>query len=147
MEELLTRTWEELIGRQSGPLYFRLILQPVVAAILAARSGSNDAKLGRPAFFWAVLRKPKKSAVASATRVAGHRQTVPHWSRARRNLSVACTPYSSSVAGINFGGRPGRPPIFARPRSHQSGRQLLATGSSSKTDKQGFRLNKLRSIT
>ena len=59
MEELLIRTWEELIGRQSGPLFFRLILQPVVAAILAIRSGLDDARSGKSAFFWAVVRQPR----------------------------------------------------------------------------------------
>jgi len=52
--------WEELIGRQSGPLYFRLILQPVVAAFLAIRAGRNDAREGKAAFLWAMLREPKK---------------------------------------------------------------------------------------
>ena len=29
VEEWLMSHWDELIGRQSGPLYFRLILQPI----------------------------------------------------------------------------------------------------------------------
>jgi len=57
VEEILKRVWENLIGRTSGPLNFRLIIQPTVAAIIAIRSGLKDAREGRPAFFWAALSK------------------------------------------------------------------------------------------
>jgi hypothetical protein len=60
VEEFLMNTWDELIGRQSGPLYFRLILQPIVAAVLAIRAGRNDAREGKPVVFWAIVREPKK---------------------------------------------------------------------------------------
>jgi hypothetical protein len=39
MEELFARVWENLIGRVSGPLTFRLILQPIMAVIFAIRAG------------------------------------------------------------------------------------------------------------
>lgn len=55
MEELLTRVWENLVDRVSGPMWFRLILQPVVASIFAVRAGMKDAREGKPAYFWAVL--------------------------------------------------------------------------------------------
>jgi len=55
MEDLLTRIFENLIGRVSGPMKFRLILQPLMAIIFAIRSGSKDAKGGRPAYFWALF--------------------------------------------------------------------------------------------
>jgi hypothetical protein len=58
MNELLTRSWEHLIGRINGPLAFRLILQPVAAIFLAIRSGLSDARLGRPAYGWAMLSDP-----------------------------------------------------------------------------------------
>jgi drug/metabolite transporter (DMT)-like permease len=60
MEEFLMNHWEELVGRQSGPLFFRLVLQPIVAAILAIRAGRNDAREGRRAFFWAFVREPER---------------------------------------------------------------------------------------
>ena len=60
MEEFLMNTWEELIGRQSGPLYFRLILQPIVAAVLAIRAGRSDAREGKRTFFWAFAREPER---------------------------------------------------------------------------------------
>lgn len=55
MEDLLTRIFENLIGRVSGPMKFRLILQPLMATIFAIRGGLKDAKGGRPAYFWALF--------------------------------------------------------------------------------------------
>ena len=46
MEDLLTRIFENLIDRVSGPMKFRLILQPLMATIFAIRSGLKDAKEG-----------------------------------------------------------------------------------------------------
>jgi hypothetical protein len=39
-----------LIAQPSGPLAFRFILQPVMAAILAVLDGLKDARTGRPPF-------------------------------------------------------------------------------------------------
>jgi hypothetical protein len=58
MHKILERVWENLIGRTSGPMNFRLIVQPAVATFLAIRAGLNDAREGRPAFFWAALSDP-----------------------------------------------------------------------------------------
>ena len=58
MEEMFSRGWSELIARDSGPLHVRLLLQPLVATILAIRSGLNDAREGRPVFFWTLALKP-----------------------------------------------------------------------------------------
>ena len=55
MDDVLARIWEHLGGRIGGPLTFRLILQPVVAAVLGIRAGLQDAKTGRPAYFWTIL--------------------------------------------------------------------------------------------
>src|SRR3954466_2706091 len=55
MNEMLQRVWDNLIGRTSGPMNFRLIIQPAVAIFIAIRAGINDAREGRPAFFWAAL--------------------------------------------------------------------------------------------
>lgn len=55
MDEVLTRIWENLIGRVHGPLTFRLIIQPAVALFLAIRAGLRDAREGRPPYLWAVL--------------------------------------------------------------------------------------------
>jgi hypothetical protein len=55
MDELLARIWEHLMGRVSGPMSFRLVLQPTVAVILAVRAGLQDARTGSAAYGWAVL--------------------------------------------------------------------------------------------
>jgi hypothetical protein len=55
MEDLLARILENLIDRVSGPMKFRLILQPLMATIFAIRSGLKDAKEGNPAYFWALF--------------------------------------------------------------------------------------------
>ncbi|HTH50996.1 MAG TPA: hypothetical protein VL501_03630 [Pyrinomonadaceae bacterium] len=55
MEELLARVWENLTDRVTGPMWLRLVLQPTVAAIFAARDGWRDAHDGRPPYFWNVL--------------------------------------------------------------------------------------------
>jgi len=58
MDDLLTRVWEHLGGRIGGPLTFRLILQPLVAAALAVRAGLLDARTGRAPYLWAILTNP-----------------------------------------------------------------------------------------
>jgi hypothetical protein len=58
MEEILSRFWADLMGRVGGPMTFRLILQPIMAAIFAFRGGLKDAREGRPAYFWAIFADP-----------------------------------------------------------------------------------------
>jgi hypothetical protein len=58
MEDLLARIFENLIDRVSGPMKFRLILQPLMAIFFAVRSGLKDAKEGKPAYFWALFTDP-----------------------------------------------------------------------------------------
>jgi hypothetical protein len=55
MEDLLIRVWDGLLSRVGGPMTFRLILQPAMAALLAFRAGLKDAREGRPPYFWTVL--------------------------------------------------------------------------------------------
>src|SRR5947199_4046383 len=61
MEEIFTRAWDNLIARGSGPLHFRLVLQPLVATFLAIRAGWADAWAGRPIFFTTLVREPAKA--------------------------------------------------------------------------------------
>lgn len=50
MDEILIRAWHDAVSRAEGPMHFRLVIQPVMAIILALRSGKKDAKEGRPPF-------------------------------------------------------------------------------------------------
>ena len=52
------RVGDNLVGRVSGPMKFRLVLQPLMAVIFATRAGLRDAKTGQPPFFWAMLTTP-----------------------------------------------------------------------------------------
>ena len=58
MEDMLSRFFENLVARVSGPMHFRLVLQPLMAIIFAVRDGRKDAREGRPAFFWAIFTDP-----------------------------------------------------------------------------------------
>src|SRR4051812_7139368 len=52
MDDILTRVWQNLISRPSGPLSMRFILQPTMAVLLAIRAGIRDARAGSPAYLW-----------------------------------------------------------------------------------------------
>jgi len=51
------RLWHDLVEEPSGPMKFRFIQQPCMAALIAIRDGYKDARTGRSPYFWAVLRK------------------------------------------------------------------------------------------
>jgi len=55
VEDVFARIAENLIDRITGPMRFRLLLQPIMASIFAIRSGLADAKAGKPPYFWALL--------------------------------------------------------------------------------------------
>ena len=55
MGDLFQHAWNNFIGRVSGPMKFRLVIQPLVAILVAVRAGLRDAREGRPAFLWTVL--------------------------------------------------------------------------------------------
>jgi hypothetical protein len=55
MDDIWIRILEHMSDRVSGPMKFRLILQPVMASIFAIIAGLNDAKLGNPPYFWSLL--------------------------------------------------------------------------------------------
>lgn len=43
-----------IIERPAGPMTFRFILQPVMAAVLAVIDGVRDARAGLPPYFWSL---------------------------------------------------------------------------------------------
>ena len=55
MDELLTRIWENLTARLDGPMKFRFLLQPTMAAIFAIKAGLKDARESRPPYFWTIF--------------------------------------------------------------------------------------------
>jgi hypothetical protein len=54
--ETFPRAWRNLVERASGPLSFRFILQPAMAALAAIHDGRKDARTGRSPYFWTVVR-------------------------------------------------------------------------------------------
>jgi hypothetical protein len=58
MDDLFSRIIKDLADRVSGPMMFRLILQPLMAVVFAIRSGLKDAKENSPPYFWAMVTKP-----------------------------------------------------------------------------------------
>jgi hypothetical protein len=62
LEEIWLRIVENLTDRVSGPMKFRLVLQPVMASIFAIVAGLRDAKAGKPPYFWALVTEPSHRA-------------------------------------------------------------------------------------
>jgi hypothetical protein len=57
MDDLTTR-WAELVGRTTGPMMFRFILQPLMAMFFAYRDGLHDARMSRPPYLHTILTEP-----------------------------------------------------------------------------------------
>ena len=58
MRDMLLRGLLNITDRVGGPMTFRVILQPLMAALLAFRAGWKDAQTGRPPYFWTILTDP-----------------------------------------------------------------------------------------
>lgn len=58
--EMMARGFEQMIGRLSGPLNFRLFVMPTVVTILAIRVGLRDAREGKPPILTRLIRKDKR---------------------------------------------------------------------------------------
>jgi predicted small integral membrane protein len=53
--EEIQRIWQNILARPGGPMTFRFILQPAMAAIAALHDGAKDARMGRSPYFWTLL--------------------------------------------------------------------------------------------
>jgi hypothetical protein len=49
---------DQISDRVSGPMKFRIVLQPLMATFLAIRSGLRDAKSGARPYFWSLISTP-----------------------------------------------------------------------------------------
>ena len=55
MDDMWVRFTSDMVARVSGPMKFRLVLQPAMAAFFAVRSGLADARAGTAPYFWALV--------------------------------------------------------------------------------------------
>jgi hypothetical protein len=55
MQQMLDRLIADLVGRLTGPLTFRIFLQPGVAVFLGIKAGLKDAREGRAPFVLALF--------------------------------------------------------------------------------------------
>ena len=53
--EVHGRIWRDIAERPGGPMTFRFLLQPCMAAIAALHDGIKDARLGRTPYLWTVV--------------------------------------------------------------------------------------------
>jgi hypothetical protein len=56
VDDVLARIVNDLLGRLSGPLTLRVVLQPLMATCFAARDGIADARHGRPPYLWTITK-------------------------------------------------------------------------------------------
>ncbi len=54
--ETFPQAWSDMVERTSGPLSFRFILQPSMAALAAIHDGRKDARTGRSPYLWTIVR-------------------------------------------------------------------------------------------
>jgi hypothetical protein len=52
------RFWRDLFDRPGGPMAFRFVLQPAMAALAALHDGIADARAGRSPYLWSLIREP-----------------------------------------------------------------------------------------
>ena len=58
IQDFLSRNLEEILGRASGPLRFRLLMMPIVVTVLAIRAHLRDVREGHPLYLGAFITSP-----------------------------------------------------------------------------------------
>jgi len=60
MNDILTRIFDDLVGRVSGPMHFRVFLQPLMASIFAFIDARSDTRDGRSPYFATLVTDPEQ---------------------------------------------------------------------------------------
>ena len=55
MDHTVARIAHNLVARVTGPMKFRLLLQPAMATFFAVRDGLADARASKPPYFWGLF--------------------------------------------------------------------------------------------
>jgi len=73
MDDIFVRFTSDMVARVSGPMSFRLVLQPAMAAFFAIRAGLADAREDKPPYFWALLSNsaPREALLESGWKSVG----------------------------------------------------------------------------
>ena len=58
IHDIVVRQWTDLLARPSGPMSFRFILQPTMAAIAGIHAGIIDARTGRSPYLLMLFSHP-----------------------------------------------------------------------------------------
>jgi len=58
--EVQKRLWADILERPGGPMTFRFVLQPSMAALAALHDGIKDAREGRPPYLWTLITCPEE---------------------------------------------------------------------------------------
>ena len=62
MRDMILRALTNLAARVGGPMTFRIILQPLMASLLAFRDGLKDARENRTPYLWTLITDPSQRA-------------------------------------------------------------------------------------
>jgi hypothetical protein len=60
MDPIWQRMADNLLERVSGPMHFRVFMQPMMAIFFGIRDGLQDARNGQPAYFWSIFAKTRR---------------------------------------------------------------------------------------
>jgi len=55
LQEIWARGIEQLFSRPDGPLSFRFMIMPIMASLIALRSGIKNGRAGKGGFVWFIL--------------------------------------------------------------------------------------------
>ena len=55
MDSVIARVAHDMVSRVTGPMHFRLLLQPGMATFFAIRDGLKDARECKPPYFWGLF--------------------------------------------------------------------------------------------
>jgi hypothetical protein len=55
MDPIIARMTHDFVARVTGPMHFRLVLQPAMATFFAIRDGLRDARECKPPYFWGLF--------------------------------------------------------------------------------------------
>ena len=55
MDPIIARISHNMVERVTGPMHFRLLLQPGMATFFAIRDGLRDARESKPPYFWGLF--------------------------------------------------------------------------------------------